>query len=180
MQNVKFLFFYTLEGAGLGCEATGITAWEVENPKEIWKNKVANNDLWEMACQNAESYGVYPMPDELDEDEDEEQYSEDISGHAVPLNPEQHSCRLSGGGDWRDHIDEKGYPYLHESGFWALDDSPEGIEKARVEAEDRNLGKALRDCNTELEYLERQLAPLLKKKALIEERRDAIKEKMEK
>ncbi|BAV81192.1 hypothetical protein [Vibrio phage VCPH] len=180
MAKVNYLFFYSLDGAGVGCESTGITAWEVENPEDIWKDRLANDSLWDMACQNAESYGVYPMPDELDEDEDEEQYSEDIGGMAEPLNPEKHSARLAGGGNWMDHIDVSGRPYLHESGYWALDTSKEGIEQHAREKAERQLKAKLRDAERNLEYIDRQLKPLLEKQAeelrIIEELRQKLAE----
>lgn len=138
----KYLFFYKLGGAGVGCDATGICYFKVEDPTLVMENPGVNQTLWEMACNNAESFGVYPYPDydEVGEDE-EDQYSDEIYGHAVPFDIEKHSGKLSGGGDWRTHVDERGTP-VFEDGFWVLDTSEEAIVKNQKDLELKSVDEA--------------------------------------
>ena len=44
---------------------------------------------WERACNNAESYGIYPSFDRPD-DEDDDQYSENIEGWYELYDPDEH------------------------------------------------------------------------------------------
>lgn len=51
--------------------------------------KELDDYAWESACQNAESFGIYP-PDPEGADEDNEDADEDISGHFEPYDPIEH------------------------------------------------------------------------------------------
>lgn len=44
---------------------------------------------WELACQNAESFGIYP-PDPEGTDEDNEGADENIGGHFEDYDPDKH------------------------------------------------------------------------------------------
>ncbi len=150
----NYLFFYKLGGAGVGCDATGICCFEVEDPEKVMENREVNQALWEMACDNAESFGIYPYPDYEVEEDEEDNYSEDIYGHAVPFDPEKHGGKLSGGGHWKTHIDEPGTP-VFEGGYWVLDTSEAAREKM---AKDLEL-KSVDECQYRLEKkMERVLA----------------------
>lgn len=140
----NYLFFYTLSGAGIGCDATGICYFKVEDPEKAMESRSVNEILWEMACDNAESYGIYPYPDEGVDEDDVENYSEDIYGHAVPFDPEKHNGKLCG--HWRTNIDEPGLP-IFEDGYWVLDTSKEAREKM---VKDLEL-KSVDECQYRLE-----------------------------
>lgn len=137
----NYLFFYKLGGAGVGCDATGICYFEVDDPEKVMENPSVNDVLWEMACDNAESFGVYPTPDFEVEEDEEDNYSDDIYGHAVPFDPEKHGGKLSGGGHWKTHIDEPGAP-VFEDGYWVLDTSKEAIAKNQKDRELKSVDEA--------------------------------------
>lgn len=55
---------------------------------------------WESACQNAESFGIYP-PDPEGTEEDIADTDEDISGHFEPYDPIKHDgLRVGGNTSW--------------------------------------------------------------------------------
>lgn len=53
---------------------------------------------YEMAVDHAEAYGIYPYPEEYDEDEEE--YSDNIEGSATLYNPSKHDMKRCGGGSF--------------------------------------------------------------------------------
>lgn len=63
-------------------------------PDDITEDEL-DQDAWEGAVSNAESYGIYPYPDEYDTDEndeelDSEDYSLNIEGYWEDFDPEKH------------------------------------------------------------------------------------------
>lgn len=58
-------------------------------------NEILDGDAWEFAVNNAEMYGVYPYPEDLDEDEDTEEYSDNIEGYWEDYDPEEHDGKLA-------------------------------------------------------------------------------------
>jgi hypothetical protein len=52
-----------------------------------------NSVVWDMALQHAESYGYYPIedaPEEFEDEEHQDSYTEHIEGWAEPYDPELH------------------------------------------------------------------------------------------
>lgn len=59
----------------------GMDTYEiVELPDEDNNEDYLNEYAWQGACNHAESYGYYPYPEYMDEDEDGEQYTDGIEG----------------------------------------------------------------------------------------------------
>lgn len=174
----KYLFFYKLGGAGVGCEATGICYFEVEDPEKVMENRSVNQTLWEMACGNAESYGVYPTPD-YGVEEDEGEYSDDIYGHAVPLDPEKHGCKLAGGGHWKTHLDEKGNP-VFEDGYWVLDTSKGACAKMAKDLELKSVDECQHRLEVKLEHALEEAERIERERVTIEEEIATLKLKARK
>lgn len=102
-----------LETGQVGTDAT--EAWLVPeaalmdhiNGTVDYKNDRVADAGWQLALDNAEMYGIYPMSDKQ-EDEDEEdgeywkhdEYSEDIGYTWELYNPEEHDGLVPGGGEW--------------------------------------------------------------------------------
>lgn len=59
---------------------TGYPSMDSYEIVTIMDDDDADELAWEMALSHAESYGVYPYPDDLEEGEDESQYSWNIEG----------------------------------------------------------------------------------------------------
>lgn len=78
---------------------------------EFWEvSDTATDDelyalCWERAKENAESYGIYPREEYLDEpdfDEDSDSYSDNIEGSFQDYNPDQHDgYRVGGDRSWQ-------------------------------------------------------------------------------
>ena len=75
---------------------------------EFWKIPVniSENDLsnlaWVCACNHAEMYGIYPescRPDDLDEEDDVDSYSDNIEGYFEDYDQEKHDGYRVGGDD---------------------------------------------------------------------------------
>lgn len=56
-------------------------------------------ELYNMAVENAESYGIYPYPD-YEVDGDENDYTDNIEGYYEEYDPEKHDMLRSGGGSF--------------------------------------------------------------------------------
>ena len=86
---------------------TGITGTQAYDFYLV-PNEITAEELEDLATtralENAESYGIYPMPDDEDADEDEDEegnyYSEGISGHWEDYNPSKHDRHACGKIEW--------------------------------------------------------------------------------
>lgn len=54
------------------------------------------NEAYELALDNASMYGIEPYPEDFEDGQDDEGFSENIEGSAVPYDPEQHNGHLFG------------------------------------------------------------------------------------
>lgn len=69
------------------------------------------NEAWQMAVEHAASYGVYPLSDlegisdedmaELEENGDDDNYTDNIDGWWEDYDPEKHDGLVAGGGEWK-------------------------------------------------------------------------------
>jgi hypothetical protein len=59
---------------------------------------------WQRAIEHAETYGIYPYPDDYEDYEDDE-YSDDIQGYFVEYNEDKHKGHVTYGSakepDWQ-------------------------------------------------------------------------------
>lgn len=63
--------------------------------------RVISDELYDMAVQHAEAYGIYPYPDEdLGEDDDENDYTDNIEAYYEVYDPEKHDMLRAGGGSF--------------------------------------------------------------------------------
>lgn len=61
------------------------------------------DEAYSMAVEHAEMYGIYPYPDDFDEDEDVGEYSDNIDGYVIgEYVPEKHDMYRCGGGSFAD------------------------------------------------------------------------------
>ena len=63
------------------------------------------DEAYRMAVEHAETYGIYPYPEDFDEDDDGENYSNNIDGFVIgEYVAEKHDMYRSGGGSFADEF----------------------------------------------------------------------------
>jgi hypothetical protein len=79
----------------VGSDARVAVTFDDDTPESV-----ISDELYDMAVQHAESYGIYPYPvEELDE-EDEDDYTDSIEAYYEEYDPEKHDCLRAGGGSF--------------------------------------------------------------------------------
>lgn len=95
----KKIWFVTMETGCCGQEGHDIFVTDADATQDTVQGIAFN-----MAIENAASYGVYHS-DEFDEDEgddfNEDMYTDNIEGYAVPYVPEEHDQYCCGGGTFQ-------------------------------------------------------------------------------
>jgi hypothetical protein len=72
-------------------------------PDDATEDEISE-EAYQMALGHAESFGIYPYPDDFDENEEDDSiYSYDIEGYVIgEYDPEKHDMYRSGGGSFKD------------------------------------------------------------------------------
>ncbi len=73
----------------------------IEFPDDVTEEEL-DDMAWELACENASTFGIYP---ESEEDEVDEDYECKYDGHNIEgsweiYNPKKHDGMKPGGGNW--------------------------------------------------------------------------------
>jgi hypothetical protein len=103
---MTFKYFVTCYTGSCGSESHEFIEFDTQ-PTEEELDRIC----WDMALENAASYGIYPMsemPEDFDEDEAtdwrSDEYSEGIEGGAVPYDAEKHDGYSIGGDPQFQHM----------------------------------------------------------------------------
>lgn len=82
----------------------GMDSWEFYKVNADSTDDERADFAYERGLDHAESYGIYPYPDEgVDDEDSEEQYSHNIEGWWEPYDPQKHDrYRVGGDTSWEE------------------------------------------------------------------------------
>lgn len=136
------------------------------------KSDVISKDLWQAACDNAESHGYYPPSDEDDEDEDDDDQdniSEDISGYAHLATIDNIESCYGWQDGWKEIL-ESNHEWLKQ--LFPVSDWPyqDNVTPYYVEHPKYRLNKRITQCTNQLHREQKELDSLETKSAEIRHR----------